>query len=130
MSRLLKSFLGFCSIGAVMTFLSLVLIAVTNEILTWDPLVSYVFAYTTTLLLSYFLNSKYVFHSSLNPLKMISYCATYISGMLLGMLLIKLGIALLPQVNETLISYAVIPITLVWNFVFVNKILTMKKEKR
>jgi len=130
MSRFIKNFLGFCSIGAAMTLLSMLLIAVTNEILSWNPEVSYDFAYITTLLLSYYLNTKYVFHSSFCFTKLLSYCATYISGMLLGMLLIKIGIKLLPQINETIITYAVIPITLVWNFLFVNKILTMKKEKR
>lgn len=113
-----------------MTGLSMVLIAITNEVLSWDPEVSYVFAYISTLLLSYFLNTKYVFHASFSFIKLLSYCATYISGMLLGMLLIKIGIAMFPQINETLISYAVIPITLVWNFIFINKILTMKKVKR
>lgn len=130
MPRILRVFLGFCSIGAIMTFLCMILIAITNEVLSWNPEVSYAFAYITTLLLSYFLNSKYVFHSSFNFIKMISYCATYLSGMLLGMLLIKIGMTLLPQINETLISYAVIPVTLVWNFIFINKILTKKKEMR
>ena len=130
MAHLLKAFTGFCSIGAVMTVISMGFIAITNEILFWNPEASYVFAYITTLLLSYFLNSKYVFHSSFNLTKLFSYCATYISGMLLGMLLIKIGITLLPRINETLISYAVIPVTLVWNFIFINRILTMKKAKR
>ena len=130
MPHLFKYFFGFCSIGALMTGLSMVLIAITNEVLSWDPEVSYVFAYISTLLLSYFLNTKYVFHASFSFIKLLSYCATYISGMLLGMLLIKIGIAMFPQINETLISYAVIPITLVWNFIFINKILTMKKVKR
>lgn len=129
MPHLLKIFFGFCSIGAIMTVLSMLLIAITNEILSWNPEVSYAFAYLTTLLLSYYLNTKYVFHSSFSFVKLLSYCATYISGMLLGMLLIKIGMTLLPQINETLISYAVIPFTLVWNFVLVNKFLTTRKEK-
>ena len=130
MSHILKRFLGFCSIGAVMTFLSMLLIAITNELFSWDPVVSYDFAYITTLLLSYFLNTKYVFHASFRIIELLSYCATYISGMLLGMLLIKIGMVIFPQINETLISYAVIPITMVWNFIFINMILTMKKETR
>lgn len=128
MSRILKTFLGFCSIGTVMTVLSMGLIAITNEIFSWNPEVSYGFAYITTLLLSYYLNSKYVFHSSLCFIRLFIYCATYISGMLIGMILIKLGTRLLPQINETVISYAVIPITLVWNFIFINKKLTIRKK--
>ncbi len=112
-----------------MTLLSMILIAITNEILSWDPEVSYDFAYITTLLLSYYLNTKYVFHSSFSFIKLFSYCAAYLSGMLLGMLLIKAGIALLPQVNETIISYAAIPVTLAWNFIFVNIILSKRKER-
>lgn len=130
MSRILKTFLGFCSIWAVMTFLCMLLIAITNEVLSWNPEVSYAFAYITTILLSYFLNSKYVFHSSFNLIKMLSYCATYISGMFLGMILIKIGMTLLPKINETLISYAVIPFTLTWNFVLINIILAPRKEKK
>lgn len=107
-----------------MTLLSMLLIAITNELLGWNPQVSYVIAYMATLLLSYWLNSRLVFHSSMNLRKLVGYCGTYLSGMLLGLVMLKALTSGFPQWNLTLLSYAVIPVTMVWNFVFVNKILT------
>lgn len=122
-------FAGFGGIGGAMTLLSMLLIAITNELLGWNPQVSYVVAYMATLLLSYWLNSRLVFHSSMNLRKLAGYCGTYLSGMLLGMLMLKALTSGFPQWNPTLLSYAVIPVTMVWNFIFINRILTHNPKR-
>lgn len=128
MKTLRGKFLGFGGVGAAMTLLSMLMIAAGNELLGWNPQVSYLVAYVATLLLSYWLNSVWTFHSTLSWKKLSGYCGTYVSGMILGMLLLVGLRRLFPDGNPTLLNYAVIPVTLLWNFVFVNKILSRKKE--
>lgn len=127
-SVLLRKFIGFGGIGAAMTLLSMLMIAACNELLKWNPQLSYLVAYVTTLLLSYCLNSLWVFHSPLSLKKLFGYCSTYVGGMILGMLLLAGLQRLLPAWNPTLLSYAVIPVTMIWNFVFINKILSRESE--
>ena len=55
--------------------------------------------------------------------KAVKYCLAYISGMFLGMLLLKLSIRLFPRCSATLLSYLIIPVTMAWNFLLVNVVL-------
>ena len=123
MKTVLLKFCGFCGVGGTMTLLSMAMIAFANELLHWSPQISYIVAYITTLLLSYVLNSKFVFQSSLHIKNAVKYCAAYISGMFWGMLLLKLSIRLFPRCNTTLLNYLIIPMTMVWNFLLINGIL-------
>ena len=127
MMKTLIKFCGFCGVGGAMTLLSIVLIALTNEFLHWEPLVSYVFAYVLTLLLSCLLNARYVFRSKLNIKKTVLYFFAYLSGMLLGMALLKILILTFKRTNVTLLNCLVVAVTVVWNFLLVNKILRKTK---
>ena len=129
MKKLLLKLLGFCGVGGAMTLLSMLLIVLTNEIFGWHPQVSYAFAYMLTLLLSYVLNTRLVFHVPRSLKKLFGYCVAYLSGMILGMVLLKMLTQFCSGTNATLLSYVVIPITLAWNFYFVDKILNSKGEK-
>ena len=128
MRKLLLKFIGFGGVGGVTTLLSMAMIAVTNEIFHWNPQVSYVVSYVLTLLLSYVLNSIWVFHSKFSWRKITGYCGAYISGMLLGMVLLKGVMLSFPHWNATLLSCMVIPVTLGWNFIFVNIVLTAREK--
>lgn len=119
---LLKKLLGFCSVGGAMTLLSMLMIAVTNEFFHWHPQVSYIFAYLTTLILSYLLNIRYVFHSHYSWKGLGAYCLTYISSMILGSVLLWFLMRIFPNVNNTLLSYCLLPATTLWNFFFTKKI--------
>ena len=60
---LIRRFCGFAGVGGGVTLLSMVLIFIENEWLKLPPLLSYAIAYLVTLVLSYWLNAKLVFHS-------------------------------------------------------------------
>ena len=122
MIHFLKKFAGFCSVGALMTVLSMVLIAITNEVFSWHPEVSYIFSYVVTLLLSYLLNLKFVFHSRYSWKGLFSYCMTYLCSMLFGMALLWLLMRVFPTTNRTLLSYCMLPVTTLWNYFFTKKI--------
>ena len=128
MTDFLYKLCGFCGVGGAMTLLSIALIALKNEVFHWPPQLSYVFAYFSTFLLSYLLNAKLVFRSTIGMQKLVLYCATYLSGMLIGMIALQILINIFRQTNVTLLNFMVIFITLIWNFVFVNKILQRRKK--
>ena len=128
MTALLFKLCGFCGVGGAMTLLSIALIALMNEVFHWPPQLSYVFAYISTLLLSYLLNAKLVFRSTVNIRKLSLYCATYLSGMLIGMVALQILIGVFRRTNVTLLNCIVVFITLIWNFVFVNGIFRKRRE--
>lgn len=68
-----------------------------------------------TILLSFLLNSVFVFKSGLSFSNSIKYMIIYISGMLLGVLLLWILKKITPFENYIL-GYLAIPFTMVWNF--------------
>lgn len=130
MKIFILKFIGFCGVGGAMTLLSMLMIALMNEVFHWNPLFSYIFTYVATLVLSYYLNSKLVFHSSLSWKNMGGYFGTYLSGMILGTLLLRWLCVWFPACNHTLLSYAIIPVTTVWNFIFVHLFLRNRQIKK
>ena len=121
---LILRFSGFSLVGAFVTLVSLALLFLMNDVCKWNVYLSYCSAYVLTLLLSYWLNSWFVFHTTLSLRKLAGYFVSYLSGMLLGTFLLTILISVLPDWNKTLLSYAVIPVTMVWNFILINWILT------
>ena len=129
MKKTAVRFSGFSLIGLANTFLSMLLIFVLNRICGVHYLISYAAAYVLTVLLAYAANALWVFHVGLALADCIRFVMTYISGMLLGMGLLRLGRYVFPCLDETLLSYCVIPVTTVGNFWFVNKVLSGKKKE-
>ncbi len=121
-------FSGFSLIGAANTLLSMLLIYLMNELLALDYLFSYCTAYIVTVFLAYWANAKLVFHKKMTVMDCLKFFATYLSGMILGSALLCVTKRICPTWNATWISYGIIPVTMLWNFFFVNKILT-KQEK-
>lgn len=105
------------------------MIYVMNEWLYWNPYVSYVLSFVLSILLSYVLNMFKVFSSRFSWKSLGLYYLTYLSSMVLGILLLKLYTWLLPTWSATLLSYMVIPITMVYNYVFVNKLAKKNKNE-
>ena len=120
---LIRRFCGFAGVGGGVTLLSMVLIFIENEWLKLPPLLSYAIAYLVTLVLSYWLNAKLVFHSPFRLRGLILYFVAYLSGMGIGMVLLKVLLQFLPAGYETILTYAVIPVTMIWNFLFVDRIM-------
>ena len=122
--KLITTIAGFSFVGVVATLVSMLLIFICNEILGWNSIVSYLFSYGISILLSYILNAKYVWKSDFSFNAIIRYFGIYIASMLLGAVLLWLLELALPDVNKTILSYCVIPFTMLWNFFFVNQLLS------
>ena len=129
LSKLFVRFCGFAGVGAVVTLLSMLLIFIGNELLGIAPLISYAASYLITLFLSYWLNAKLVFRAPFRLRGLIWYVIAYLSGMVVGMLLLRLLLQFVSEGYETILSYAVIPVTMVWNFLFADRIMAWCKRK-
>ncbi len=117
-------FSGFSVIGAVSTVLSTIILAFMSEILGINGYVSYVTAYAVTILFSYFANAIFVYKDRIRLSACVGFSATYVSGMLLGTVLLSLFKCLFPTIRFFILGLIVLPFTTMWNFVFVNYILT------
>lgn len=126
-SKLLKRFLGFSTVGFVVTLFSFFLIVFFNEIIKLNVYLSYVLSYTLSILLSYFLNLKYVFKSKFNFKSLVLFFSTYLLSMLLGLLILKFFNYFLVSWNKSLLTYMVLPFTVLFNFFVISRIL--KKDK-
>ncbi|MBS1370058.1 MAG: GtrA family protein [Lentisphaeria bacterium] len=125
---LILKFSGFSLVGASVTLVSIVLLFLLNDVCGWNAYLSYCTSYLLTLLLSYWLNSRFVFQSAMSLRKLAGYFVSYLSGMLLGTGILAILIAGLPGGNRTLLSCAVIPVTMLWNFILIDRILTRHRK--
>ena len=83
--KIVAIFAGFSGVGVITTVISLGAIYVFLELFQTPLISTYAIIYFLTILLSYFLNSFFVFKSPLNMKKAVGYFLIYLSGMLLGM---------------------------------------------
>lgn len=127
--KTVRKVVGFSFVGVVATLVSMTLIYVMNEWLLWNPYVSYFISTVLSILLSYVLNMLKVFSSRFSWKDLGLYYLTYLSSMVLGMLILRFYEWLLPTWNATLLSYMVIPITMVYNYFFVNKLAKTNHNK-
>jgi putative flippase GtrA len=118
---------GFSLVGLVTTLLSLLLIYIFLKLLQTPLIVTYIGIYLVTILLSFILNSVFVFKSGLSLNNGYKYLAVYISGMLLGSILLWLFKKILPFENYIL-GYIVLPFTMIWNFALSYKLLKPVKS--
>lgn len=125
--KLISLFAGFSVVGAVTTLFSLGAIYVLLEIFETHLIFTYVFIYIITILLSYILNSYYVFKSSLGKNKAVKYFTIYISGMVIGVIVLWIFEATLPF-KEFILAFMVLPITMMWNFVLSLKLFKNKHK--
>ena len=120
--KTVRKVVGFSFVGVIATLVSMALIYVMNEWLHWNPYVSYLISTILSILLSYVLNMLKVFSSRFSWKSLGLYYLTYLSSMVLGVLILGFYKWLLPTWNATLLSYMVIPFTMLFNYYFVNKI--------
>jgi putative flippase GtrA len=113
---------GFSLVGLVTTLLSLALIFIFLKLLQTPLILTYIGIYVATIVLSFILNSVLVFKSGLSFENGIRYLFVYLSGMLLGTLLLWVFKKTIPLENY-LLGYLVLPFTMAWNFAFSYKIL-------
>lgn len=120
--KTVRKVVGFSFVGVIATLVSMALIYIMNEWLHWNPYVSYLISTILSILLSYVLNMLKVFSSRFSWKSLGLYYLTYLSSMVLGVLILGIYKWLLPTWNATLLSYMVIPFTMLFNYYFVNKI--------
>ena len=113
---------GFSVVGLITTILSLALIYILLKLMHTPLIVTYIGIYASTILLSFFLNSVFVFRSGLSFGNISKYFLIYLSGMFFGTLLLWLFKKALP-VENYILGYAVLPFTMMWNFAFSFKLL-------
>ena len=129
--KTIRKIVGFSFVGVIVTFVSMALIYIMNEWLHWNPYVSYIVSTILSILLSYVLNMLKVFSTQFSWRALGLYYLTYLSSMILGMFVLRFYLWLFPTWNATLLSYMVIPITMIYNYIFVNRIANYyKNEKR
>lgn len=121
-------FSGFSLIGAANTLLSMLLIFLMNEVIDFNYLISYCIAYIVTVFFAYWTNARFVFHKERAIMDCLKFFVAYLSGMMLGSFLLYAMKKICPVWNATWISYGIIPVTMFWNFFFVNKILSKKEN--
>jgi putative flippase GtrA len=114
--KIVTVFAGFSGVGLITTLISLGAIYTFLEILQTPLILTYSIIYFLTILLSYFLNSLLVFKYPLAMKKGIKYFLIYLSGMVIGIVvlwLLKKNLSYDPYI----LAYLVLPITMMWNFV-------------
>lgn len=113
---------GFSIVGVITTLISLVAIYVFLKVFQTPLIETYIIIYVVSIILSFLLNSLFVFKSSLSFNNGIKYSMVYFSGMMLGTMLLWVFEQILPYENY-IIGYLVLPFTMVWNFILSYKIL-------
>ena len=118
-------FAGFSGVGVITTLISLAAIYVFLELFQTPLILTYAIIYFLTILLSYFLNSLFVFKSPLNMKKALSYFLIYFGGMIVGIIILWIFKKTIP-LEHYILAYLVLPITMLWNFVFSFKLFKNK----
>jgi putative flippase GtrA len=125
---ILKKLFGFSLVGGFVTLLSLVLTYLFLGIIKTPLYLTYAGIYIFTIFISYLLNSKFVFKVKACFKKTSLYYLVYISGMVIGLLVLRLYRLTLPYENWVL-SYLVLPITMTWNFTMASIALKERKDE-
>jgi putative flippase GtrA len=124
---ILKLFAGFSIVGLLNTLLSLGLMYICLKLLDTSLILTYIVIYFTTILISFFLNSRFVFNSGLSFSNGLKYLIVYVSSMFMGTFLLWVLKKILPFENYIL-AYLTIPFTMIWNFVLFYKILKSREK--
>lgn len=126
---LFTRFSKFATIGAVLTVLTQLCNFICLRYFLFPLLPTYILIYTASIYISFVLNSKYTYNSKINLTNTLKYYTIYLSSLCLG--------ALLLIVFETFLSFEswvyplmVLPFTILYNFTFTIKELSLNNETR
>ncbi|PLX09130.1 MAG: hypothetical protein C0596_04845 [Marinilabiliales bacterium] len=128
-SALFKRFLGFSTVGVVVTLFSMLLTFIFNDILKINVFISYIMSFSISIIFSYFMNAKFVFKSEMKLKSFLLYYGTYVLSMFLGLAILKVYHYFLPDCNKTIMTYMVLPFTISFNFLVVSKIMAKYRIK-
>lgn len=119
---LVKRLIGFSFVGIFVTIVGMTLTFIFLKILNMSPYLTYFTSYVLTVLLSYYLNSRFVFKSGKSKKNLFIYYAIYSSSMLIGLGTLFIYHQTLPF-DELILNYMVIPVTMLWNFTVTSRFL-------
>jgi putative flippase GtrA len=122
---MLKKIAGFSIVGVISTVCSMLLMYLFHDLLKWHYQVAYVASYVIPLFLSFALNSIFVFKSDKSTRNLVVYFSIYLSSMATGMILLSVLRTTLP-LNETILSYLILPVTMAQNFTLSHLLLKKK----
>ena len=125
---MLYKILKFGSVGSLTTILGLSINTVLLKYFNTNLYITYSLVYIFNVLLSYYLNSKYTFKSKLSLSKMIKYYVVYLSGLFLGVFLLKIFKSNTGFENW-IYPFLVLPFTFTSNFLLSNWILPNDVKK-
>ena len=123
--NIVTKFAKFSMVGAIVTPLSLGSNFVLLKFFGTPLIITYVGIYALSILLSFYLNSRFTFKTALKFRNLIRYYGIYVSGMALGVLLITIFKSVITFENWVY-PFLALPFTMTWNFLSANKFLTRK----
>lgn len=122
MKELITRFSGFSAVGVVITILSAFLIYFFLKILQTPLFITYTLVYIFSICISFYLNAKFIFKVESNKENIAKYFLVYGSGMLLGLVTLRIYKMTIP-LDNWMLAYLVIPVTLSWNFIMLTMFL-------
>jgi putative flippase GtrA len=120
---IIKKFLSFATIGALLTIVSLGSITICLKYYDTPLQMTYIIINLITILISFYLNSKYTFKSEITLNNSIRYYAIYLTSMGIGTLLLGYFSSVF-NYEKWIYPFMVIPFTLLFNFLMSSKFLT------
>lgn len=119
-NSLYKRFIGFALVGVFNTFFSLLLTFLLINIVGLWLIPSYVIVFLITVFISYLINTFFVFKKEFEFRKLIGFYSTYLSSLILGIILLYIIKFFSPDSDDFLNTILITPITMTWNFFFLN----------
>ena len=128
LNRYLKYFAGFTSVGIIITIVSLLSTIFLIEIIKISLLIAYPLIYIVSILASYYLNKDLVFKFRGKENRLFLYFTIYLTSMLLGLVLIYM-LKKISNIPESIVAILILPLTTIYNFVFVSLLFNNRGKK-
>ena len=118
-----KKISTFLGVGGIVTTLSLGSNFILLKYFHTPLFLTYICVYAFSIMLSFILNSTFTFKTVIKVKNMIKYYVIYVTGLLLGVLIMTLFTTLF-NFENWVYPFLVLPFTTVWNFTIANKFLS------
>ncbi len=120
--QIFKKLIGFSFVGISVTIFSMLLTFVLIKIIGLSAYLTYIISFSSTISISYFLNSRLVFKSKKTFSNLVLYYGIYSVSLLIGITTLWIYRQLLDW-DDLILNYMVIPVTMTWNFTISNHFL-------
>ncbi len=120
-----QKFAKFSAIGSIVTPLSMGTSFVLLKFYETPLYLTYVSVYSISILLSFYLNSRFTFKSEMKMKNLLRYYSIYLTGMIWGVILISI-FKYFTNFENWVYPFLALPFTMSWNFFTSNKFLTKK----